>query len=108
MAARPLSRLGLQGEMMQSHPWKRVAATQFSLYMAIANMGFSVGAALLGPLQGWLGYSPLFFVVACCSLLVAVLLFRFVNVDQHLQRVGDLDVEQNLRDPEPGLSYPSH
>ncbi len=88
--------------------WKRVAATQFSLYMAIANMGLSVGAALLGPLQGWLGHSPLFFVVACCSLLVAVLLLRFVNVDQHLQRVGDLDVEQNLRDPEPGLSYPSH
>lgn len=88
--------------------WKRVAATQFSLYMAIANMGLSVGAALLGPLQGWLGYSPLFFVVACSSLLVAVLVLRFVNVDQHLQRVGDLDVEQNLRDPEPGLSYPSH
>jgi len=88
--------------------WKRVAATQFSLYMAFANMGLSGGAALLGPLQGWLGYSPLFFVVACSSLLVAVLLLRFVNVDQHLQRVGDLDVEQNLRDPEPGLSYPSH
>ena len=88
--------------------WKRVAATQFSLYMAIANMGLSGGAALLGPLQGWLGYPPLFLVVACSSLLVAVLLLRFVNVDQHLQRVGDLDVEQNLRDPEPGLSYPSH
>jgi PAT family beta-lactamase induction signal transducer AmpG len=31
--------------------WKRVAATQFSHYMALANMGLSDGAALLGPLQ---------------------------------------------------------
>ncbi|MFP6643086.1 MAG: hypothetical protein VCF24_05925 [Candidatus Latescibacterota bacterium] len=31
--------------------WKRLAATQFSHYMALANMGLSDGAALLGPLQ---------------------------------------------------------
>lgn len=67
--------------------------------MAIANMGLSGGAVLLGPLQRWLGYSPLFFVVACCGLLVVVLL-RFVNVDQHLQQVSGLDGAENLRDTE--------
>ena len=52
--------------------WKRVAATQFSLYMAIANMGLSGGAALLGPLRQWLSYPHVFFVVAACALLVVV------------------------------------
>lgn len=91
--------------VMMAVCWKRVAATQFSLYMAIANMGLSGGAVLLGPLQRWLGYPPLFFVVAAASLLVVVLL-RFVHVGQHLQRVSSLDTVENLRDTEPGLAQP--
>jgi PAT family beta-lactamase induction signal transducer AmpG len=79
--------------------WKRVAATQFSLYMAIANMGLSGGSALLGPLQEWFGYPPLFFVIACCGLLVVALL-RFVNVGQHLQRVKSLDAMPTARSHE--------
>lgn len=91
--------------VMMAVCWKRVAATQFSLYMAIANMGLSGGAALLGPLQQWLGYPPLFFFVACYGLLV-VFLLRFVSVSEHLQRVSSLDTVGNLRGTEPGLSYP--
>ena len=35
--------------------WKRVAATQFSLYMAISNMGISFGMSLIGPLHSSFG-----------------------------------------------------
>ncbi|MEC8933459.1 MAG: MFS transporter, partial [Candidatus Latescibacterota bacterium] len=48
---------------MMAISWKKVAATQFSLYMAIANMGLSGGAALMGPLQGIFSYPHLFYVV---------------------------------------------
>ena len=83
--------------------WKRVAATQFSLYMAIANMGLAGGSALLGPMKQWLGYSTLFFALACNALVVVVLL-RFVNVAPHLQRVSGLDKLDGLRGTEPDLA----
>ena len=83
--------------------WKRVAATQFSLYMAIANMGLSGGAALLGPLQQWFSYPHVFFVVAACALLVVVLLV-FVDVERHRQRVNVLDAVEPSRDAVPVLS----
>lgn len=83
--------------------WKRVAATQFSLYMAIANMGLSGGAALLGPLRQWLSYPHILFVVAACALLVVVLLV-FVDVERHRQRVNVLDAVEPSRDAVPVLS----
>jgi PAT family beta-lactamase induction signal transducer AmpG len=83
--------------------WRRVGATQFSLYMAIANMGLSGGAALLGPLQRWTGYSELLFVVAACSGIVAILLV-FTNVARHQQRVTVLDATKASSAPVPVLS----
>ena len=89
--------------VMMTLCWKRVATTQFSLYMAIANMGLAGGSALLGPMQQWLGYSPLFFALACYPLVVVVLL-RFVNVTRHLQQVSGLDALGSLRVTEPDLT----
>lgn len=83
--------------------WKRVAATQFSLYMAIANMGLSGGSALLGPLEQRLGYAALFFVLAAYAFAVVALL-RFVNVSRHLEQVSGLDARENLRATAPGLA----
>ena len=71
--------------------WRRVGATQFSLYMAIANMGLSGGSALLGPLRQWLGYSGLLLVAAAWSLMVAALLL-FLDAERHRHRVKGLDV----------------
>jgi PAT family beta-lactamase induction signal transducer AmpG len=70
--------------------WKRVAATQFSLYMAIANMGLSSGAALVGPLHQWLPYASIFFVVSACALAV-VSLILYVDVDRHRRHVDAFD-----------------
>lgn len=74
---------------MMAISWKRVAATQFSLYMAIANMGLSGGAALFGPLQGLLSYPNLFFMIAGGGLVVVVIL-RLIDVNLHLQRMESL------------------
>ncbi|MBT3341546.1 MAG: MFS transporter [Gemmatimonadetes bacterium] len=74
---------------MMAISWKRVAATQFSLYMAIANMGLSGGAALFGPLQSLLSYPNLFYLVAGWGLLVLAVI-RFIDVEAHLKRMENL------------------
>jgi len=69
---------------------RRVAATQFALYMAVTNLGYAAGAALLGPVQGGLGYTAPFVVVAGCALASCVLLW-FVDLDGHRSRVESLE-----------------
>lgn len=51
-----------------------VAATQFALYMAVANLGTSLAAALLGPMEALGGYSAVFLATAV-GLAVSGLLF---------------------------------
>lgn len=73
--------------------WKRVAATQFSLYMAVANLGVSFGMSILGPLHEAIGYRYIFFVAGLFYVAVYVLM-HFVNVKRHLERVDQLDAEE--------------
>ena len=40
--------------------WKRVAATQFTLYMAIANLGMSAGAWIMGEAKVYLNWQQVF------------------------------------------------
>ena len=70
--------------------WKRVAATQFTLYMAIANLGHSAGAALAGPLDAAFEYHHTFFVLAAISV-AALALLSFVNLEAHQERLDSLD-----------------
>ncbi|HEX9250720.1 MAG TPA: MFS transporter [Ignavibacteriaceae bacterium] len=77
--------------------WKRVSATQFTLYMAISNLGLAAGAALLGPLKDLFNweYVILSYIVFALGMLV---LIRFINFDKHQLRVEILEekyLEQN-------------
>jgi PAT family beta-lactamase induction signal transducer AmpG len=77
--------------------WKRVSATQFTLYMAISNLGLAAGAALMGQLKGFLDWQfvILSYVLFACVMLVLV---RFINFKNHQLRVEALEVkyvEQN-------------
>ena len=70
--------------------WKRISATQFTLFMAISNLGHSLGAALLGPLKEYLNweYVILSFVFFALIMLIIV---RFIHFDNHLARVNKLE-----------------
>jgi PAT family beta-lactamase induction signal transducer AmpG len=70
--------------------WKKVAATQFTLYMAIANLGLSVGAALLGPLTSFFEYkyALLSYIVFASVMLV---LIQIVNLQRHKGQIEQLD-----------------
>jgi len=70
--------------------WKRISATQFTLYMAVSNVGLSVGAAILGPLKENL---PWEYVILSAVLFytVALILIRYIHFDSHLARVNKLE-----------------
>lgn len=66
--------------------WKRVAASQFTLYMTIANLGRASGGSLLGPLRNLLDWQYLFSVIAFFALLM-FLLIRQMHMHRHHDRV---------------------
>jgi len=74
--------------------WKRISVTQFTLYMAISNLGLAAGAALLGPLKDLLTWE---FVILAYIFFAAtmLILMRFINFEKHQKRVDELE-EQYL------------
>jgi PAT family beta-lactamase induction signal transducer AmpG len=62
--------------------WKRVAATQFTVYMTVSNLGSSAGAMLLGPLTGQGGF-PLVWAVLAGSAVLALALLRTADLARH-------------------------
>ena len=70
--------------------WKKVAATQFTIYMAVSNLGLSLGASLLGPLKSLLDYDIL---ILTCVLSSGIMLFllQFINLEKHLSDIDELE-----------------
>ena len=72
--------------------WKPVAAVQFSLFMAISNVGIMTGSALMGPLVASLTGAQALFVTAVVPV-VAVLILLRVDVEAHVAHVSAFDGE---------------
>ncbi len=70
--------------------WRRISATQFTLYMALANVGRSVGASLLGPLKANLSweYMLMFVALLATGALFFVMLLR---IKAHLVKLNVLE-----------------
>ena len=66
--------------------WETVAATQFTLYMSLSNLGISIGAALFSGLQPFTTY-PQFFLVFMAINLVAILILWKVDLNKHARRL---------------------
>ncbi len=58
-----------------------VAATQFALYMAMANLGISLGAALVGPIEQLGGYSAVLYCIAAGLIMGGLIFFLFGRVE---------------------------
>lgn len=73
--------------------WKRISATQFTLYMAISNLGLASGAALLGPLKSFMTweYVVLAFAVFAGLMLIVI---QFLGFDKHSKAVAGLELNQ--------------
>ena len=70
--------------------WKRIAATQFTLYMAISNLGLAAGAAVMGQLKSYFEWEYVILAYVLFAGLMLVLM-RFINFDKHTARVEDLE-----------------
>ncbi|HEX5002746.1 MAG TPA: MFS transporter [Bacteroidia bacterium] len=77
------------------HCWLRVSATQFTLYMAISNVGMSVGSAIIGIIHETFGWLQVFGFMAL-TLGVAIVLIRFLTVKSHRQKVDELESNECL------------
>jgi MFS transporter, PAT family, beta-lactamase induction signal transducer AmpG len=56
--------------------WIKVAATQFSLYMAWVNIGRLSGPAAIAALQPYLDWNQIYFVMALCLSIAVVLVWN--------------------------------
>ncbi|WP_299124008.1 MFS transporter [uncultured Winogradskyella sp.] len=71
--------------------WKTVAATQFTFYMALSNMGRASGSTLLGILKTHFSWEYVFLFITLSPILMIVLM-RFVNFDRHRKKVESFTV----------------
>jgi len=76
--------------------WSTVAATQFTLFMALSNMGRAWGAGLVGPLKENMSWEQLFLWIAILPL-VMLIFIQFINFMQHKKRIdGFIIAQENL------------
>jgi len=62
--------------------WKVIAATQFTLFMAVANIGRALGSALVGTLESMMSWEYVILSVSLIPLLM-ILLMRFINFEKN-------------------------
>ncbi len=70
--------------------WKKVSASQFTLYMTIGNLGRIALAALIGPIKANFNWQITLFAFAV-MIALAWLLLQFLNINKQVERVVDLE-----------------
>lgn len=78
-----------------SHCWKRVSATQFTLYMTISNLGRSGGSASAGYAKESFDWYSTFSIVLIV-LIVVILLIGLIRISKQLKTIDRL--EENTLD----------
>lgn len=79
--------------------WKKISATQFTLYMTVANIGRVVGAKLVGPMKESFAWEHTLLLFGGL-MAIAWLIIQFVRINQHTKRVADFDVREALNQPQ--------
>ncbi|RYY08735.1 MAG: MFS transporter, partial [Chitinophagaceae bacterium] len=70
--------------------WKKISATQFTLYMTISNIGRIVGAKLIGPMTSSFNWEYTFLSFSI-FIAVAWILIRFMHISHQVKRVAELE-----------------
>lgn len=78
--------------------WKKISASQFTLFMTIANLGQMTFAALIGPIRENFNWQISLFAFAI-FISIAWLSLQFLNIDRQIAKVAELeskDLESKL------------
>jgi PAT family beta-lactamase induction signal transducer AmpG len=75
------------------HCWKRVSATQFTLYMAISNAGMTSGSAIAGSIRENFSWNYVFVAFAMAAGL-ACLLIAFIGFQSHQSAIENLESKE--------------
>ncbi|HPH92743.1 MAG TPA: MFS transporter [Ferruginibacter sp.] len=74
--------------------WKKVSATQFTMYMAIANLGRTAGAKCIGPMK--LHFSWQYTLIAFALMFaVAWILIRIIHINKQVEKVHELENQEH-------------
>ena len=82
--------------------WKKVSASQFTLYMTLANLGRMVFIALIGPIKANFSWQITLFAFAI-MLGLAWILLQFLNIDKQVAGVVALENKDMVASPLLGL-----
>lgn len=70
--------------------WKKVSASQFTLYMTIANLGQIAFASLIGPIKGHFSWQISLFAFAF-FIALAWLILQFLDIEKQIKSVAALE-----------------
>ncbi len=70
--------------------WKKISASQFTLYMTIGNLGQITIAALIGPIKENFSWQITIFAFAI-MIGIAWLLLQFLNINKQVEQVDALE-----------------
>ena len=70
--------------------WKKVSASQFTLFMTIANLGQMAFAAVIGPIRENFNWQISLFAFAII-IAMAWLILQFLNIDRQMEKVVELE-----------------
>jgi len=71
--------------------WKRISATQFTLYMAISNLGRATGAGFLGEIKAYFISWEYVILVHTIAAVFMLTLLAGMNTKKHLLSLGILE-----------------
>jgi PAT family beta-lactamase induction signal transducer AmpG len=74
--------------------WKKVSATQFTLYMTIGNLGRILGAKLIGPLKNMFNWE---FTLLAFSVFFALawVILQFLHINTQVKKVDELELKDH-------------
>jgi PAT family beta-lactamase induction signal transducer AmpG len=75
--------------------WKKVSATQFTVYMAVTNFGFAAGPKLIAPIRNAYGWeiTILAFAVIVC---VVLLMLQFMRTKVYTHQLEEIDFHDHM------------
>jgi PAT family beta-lactamase induction signal transducer AmpG len=71
--------------------WKTVSATQFTLFMAVSNIGRAFGAGLIGILSESFNWNYVFIIIALTPFLTLISI-QFLNFKKHQDSIEKLEM----------------